>query len=101
LNIRTRLNEVSKAVLPKLRKLAGFFLGQGSVQALNLLTGFLLLRWLSVEQYAIRALVAGFQGTVGMLVEMGLGGSLTGLLAGAPIKRRSVATSGPRNATGT
>ncbi len=82
MNIRTRLNEASQAVLPKLRKLAGFFLGQGSVQALNLLTGFLLLRWLSVEQYAIYALVGGFQGTVGILVEMGLGGSLTGLLAG-------------------
>lgn len=65
-----------------MHKLAGFFLGQGSVQALNLLTGFLLLRWLSVEQYAIYALLSGFQGTVGVIVEMGLGGSLTGLIAG-------------------
>lgn len=68
--------------MPKLRKLCGFFLAQGSVQALNLLAGFLLIRWLSVEQYAIYALVVGFQGTVGILVEMGLGASLTGLLAG-------------------
>jgi len=63
-------------------KLAGFFLGQGSFQALNLLTGFMLLRWLDVEQYAIYTLLAGFQGTVGILAEMGLGNSLVGLLAG-------------------
>lgn len=82
MNIRYRLNPVARGFLPKLRKLASFFLGQGSVQALNLLTGFLLLRWLSVEQYAIYALIVGFQGTVSVLVEMGLGDSLTGLLAG-------------------
>ncbi len=69
-------------LLPKAKKLAGFFFGQGSVQALNLLTGFLLLRWLGVEQYAIYTLLAGFQGTMGVLVEMGLGNSLVGLLAG-------------------
>jgi O-antigen/teichoic acid export membrane protein len=75
---------------PKLRKLTGFFLGQGSVQALNLLTGFLLLRWLGVEQYAVYTVMIGFQGTVGLLVEMGLANSLVGLLAG----RRDKATVG-------
>ena len=77
-----KLKEFIQVWHPRLSKLAGFFLGQGSVQALNILTGFLLLRWLSVEQYAIYALVSSFQATVGILVEMGLAGSLTGLLAG-------------------
>jgi O-antigen/teichoic acid export membrane protein len=76
------LNSVAQGFLPKLRKLASFFLGQGSMQALNLLTGFFLLRWLNIEQYAVYALLVGFQGTVSVLVEMGLGGSLIGLLAG-------------------
>lgn len=76
------LSNPLRFLLPKAKKLAGFFLGQGSVQVLNLFIGFLLLRWLSVEQYAIYALVSGFQGTVGVIVEMGLGGSLTGLIAG-------------------
>jgi len=52
------------------------------VQALGLLTGFLLLRWLSVEQYAIYTVVNGFSGTVAVLVEMQLATSLIGLLAG-------------------
>ncbi len=76
------LADTVRFLLPKAKKLAGFFLGQGSVQALNLLTGFLLLRWLGVEQYAIYTLLAGFQATMGVLVEMGLGNSLVGLLAG-------------------
>jgi O-antigen/teichoic acid export membrane protein len=74
--------QLLNCLLPKFHKLASFFLGQGSVQALNLLTGFLLLRWLSVEEYAVYALLVSFQGTVSVLVEMGLSGSLTGLLAG-------------------
>ena len=69
-------------LLPKAKKLVEFFLAQASVQALNLLTGFMLLRWLNVEQYAIYTLLTGFQGTVGILAEMGLGNSLVGLLAG-------------------
>jgi len=69
-------------ILPKVQKLSEFFFCQTSVQALNLLTGFMLLRWLDVEQYAIYTLLVGFQGTVGILAEMGLGNSLIGLLAG-------------------
>jgi O-antigen/teichoic acid export membrane protein len=82
LNAKIFPADLVRFLLPKAKKLAGFFFGQGSVQALNLLTGFLLLRWLGVEQYAIYTLLAGFQGTMGVMVEMGLAGSLVGLLAG-------------------
>ena len=82
LNAFTILISLVQVLMPKLRKLFIFFLGQGGIQALNLFTGFLLLRWLNVEQYAIYALLSGFQGMVGVLVEMGLGSSLTGLIAG-------------------
>ncbi len=60
------------------------------MQALNLLNGFLLLRWLSVKQYVVFTVLDGFQGTVGLLVEMGLANSMVGLLAG----RRDKATVG-------
>jgi O-antigen/teichoic acid export membrane protein len=62
--------------------LTTFAIGQGSVQILNLFAGFLLIRWLSVSDYAAYSLVTGFQGTVGVLVELGLGGSIIALLAG-------------------
>ena len=62
--------------------MTAFFVGQGSVQLLNLLTGFLLLRWLSVSEYAWFSLVNGFQSTVALLVDLGLSGSIVALLAG-------------------
>ena len=63
-------------------RLTAFFVGQGLVQVLNLATGFLLVRWLTVNDYAVYSLVTGFQGSVGVLVELGLGSSLVALLAG-------------------
>jgi O-antigen/teichoic acid export membrane protein len=63
-------------------RLFAFLVGQGLVQFLNLVTGFLLIRWLSVNEYAVYSLVSGFQGTAGVLVELGLGGSIVALLAG-------------------
>lgn len=65
-----------------LNQLARFVVGQGSLQAVNLVTGFLLIRWLSVENYAVYSLTTGFQGTIGVLAELGLGGSMVALLAG-------------------
>ena len=64
------------------KRLTAFFIGQGSVQLINILTGFLLLRWMTTEEYAAYTLVNGFQGSVGVLVEMGLGSSIIALLAG-------------------
>lgn len=64
------------------KRLATFFAGQGALQVLNLLNGFLLIRCLSVKDYAIFSLVTGFQGAVTILVDVGLGSSIVALLAG-------------------
>lgn len=61
---------------------ARFAIGQGSLQAVNVISGFLLIRWLSVDSYAKYSLTTGFQGTIGGLAELGLGGSIVALLAG-------------------
>jgi O-antigen/teichoic acid export membrane protein len=60
--------------------LLSFLAGQGSVQVLNLLTGFFLLRWLSVEDFAQLSVVLGFQTTVGLLVDVGFSNSITALV---------------------
>jgi O-antigen/teichoic acid export membrane protein len=65
-----------------LTRLTTFAVGQGLLQAISLITGFLLIRWLSVDDYAAYSLATGFQGTAGVLIEMGLGGSIVALLAG-------------------
>jgi O-antigen/teichoic acid export membrane protein len=62
------------------RKLGTFFVGQGAIQLLNLLTGFLIIRWLSVEAYAQYSLAFGFQSSVGMLVDLGFGSGVIALV---------------------
>lgn len=57
-----------------------FLAGQGSVQVLNLLTGFFLLRWLSVEAYAQYSVAFGFQSTLSMLIDLGFSGSIIALV---------------------
>lgn len=63
-------------------RLITFSVGQGILQAINVTTGFLLIRWLSVNEYAAYSLVTGFQGTVGILAELGLGNSIIAILRG-------------------
>ncbi len=58
----------------------GFLAGQTSVQLLNLMTGFFLLRWLSVEQYAQYSVALGFQSTLSMPIYLGFSGSITALV---------------------
>lgn len=60
--------------------ISSFLAGQGSVQVLNLITGFLLLRWLSVEAYAQYSVAFGFQSTLGLLVDLGFSGSIIALV---------------------
>ncbi|MGJ5627856.1 lipopolysaccharide biosynthesis protein [Nostoc sp. CALU 1950] len=57
-----------------------FLIGQGSVQAINLVTGFFLLRWMSVEDFAQYSVAFGFQSTVGILVDVGFTGSIITLV---------------------
>jgi O-antigen/teichoic acid export membrane protein len=60
--------------------LLSFLAGQGSVQVLSLLSGFFLLRWLSVEAYAQYSVAFGFQSTLSMLIDLGFSGSIIALV---------------------
>jgi len=79
-------SESGRSAVETLRRWGGrlltFCVGQGMVQMFNLLAGFLLIRWLSVSDYAVYSLATGFQGTAVVLVELGLGSSIVALLAG-------------------
>ncbi|MHA3772789.1 lipopolysaccharide biosynthesis protein [Verrucomicrobiota bacterium sgz303538] len=63
-------------------RLRDFLVGQGLLQVLNLFAGFLLVRWLSVTDYAAYSLVTGFQGTVGILVDLNICSSAIALIKG-------------------
>ncbi len=54
--------------------------GQSILQALNFITGFLLVRWLSIESYAQFGVVFGFQSTLAMLIDLGFGGCIVSLV---------------------
>jgi O-antigen/teichoic acid export membrane protein len=51
--------------------LTTFFLGQGVLQGINILAGLYLVRSMSTEAYAQFGLAAGFQQTVGLLMDLG------------------------------
>jgi O-antigen/teichoic acid export membrane protein len=59
--------------------LLSFFIGQPAVQLLNLITGFLLLRWLDVREYAMLGIATAFQMTVNQLTDVGFSGSIVAL----------------------
>ncbi len=63
-----------------LRLIVMFIAGQGSVQILNIISGFLLLRWLSIEAYAQQSIAFGFQSTLGILIDLGFSGSIIALV---------------------
>ncbi|MBS0659726.1 MAG: oligosaccharide flippase family protein [Verrucomicrobia bacterium] len=83
MNVAALLNRISS---PRLRswaeRVTKFLLGQGAVQALNLVTGFLLVRWLSVTDYAQFGVVFGFQVTLSMFVDLGFSGCIIALVGG-------------------
>lgn len=60
--------------------LTRFFLGQGSLQVLNLLVGLYLVRVLSVEQYAQYGLTASFQQTAALLMDLGFASTIIPLI---------------------
>jgi O-antigen/teichoic acid export membrane protein len=59
--------------------LARFFRGQLIVQFFNLLNGFLLLRWLSIEDQAIFSVSFGMQTLINQLSDLGFSGSIIAL----------------------
>lgn len=60
--------------------LAAFLGGQGASQGLSLVTGLLLLRWLSIEAYAQYSLAFAFQKVLSVLTDLGLQGSIVALV---------------------
>lgn len=63
-----------------LRAVASFFLGQGALQAVNVVTGIFLVHMLSVEAYAQFGLASGFQSTASNLMDLGFAGTVIPLV---------------------
>lgn len=59
--------------------LAVFFAGQSLVQIIGLVTGFLLMRWMSVESYAQFSVAFGFQSLIAAFADLGFAGSILAL----------------------
>lgn len=57
-----------------------FLAGQGMVQALKLIAGFLIINWLSKDSYADYTLIVAILGTTSVLVSLGFSQCLTGLI---------------------
>lgn len=57
-----------------------YLTGQGILQILNVLNGFFLLRWLSIDEQAKFSVAMALQATLGLLGDLGFGGSLIGLI---------------------
>jgi O-antigen/teichoic acid export membrane protein len=70
-------------------RIAEFGIWQLAAQVIQLLTGFLLVRWMTVEAYAQYGLALGFQGMLGQLVDLGFSGSIVALV-GAQVADREV-----------
>lgn len=62
--------------------LLAFLVGQPAVQFLNLLTGFFLIRWLDVEQFAMFGIAFAFQSAITQLTDLGFSGSIIALAGG-------------------
>lgn len=61
------------------KPLLSFAVGQPTVQLLSVITGFLLLRWLSVEDYAQYSLAFAFQSVISQLADLGYSASIMAL----------------------
>lgn len=68
-----RLSRIARVVVV-------YLTGQGIVQAVNLSVGLLLLRWLSIVDYAQFSVAFGFQTTLGMLTDLGFSGTIVALV---------------------
>lgn len=62
------------------RLLGALLSAQALVQVLGLLSGFFLLRWLSVEDYAQYTVAFGFSATLGALIDLGFTGAVMPLV---------------------
>jgi O-antigen/teichoic acid export membrane protein len=78
--IPTALNLPQNSTGKWTKLISTFVVGQGALQLLQLISGFFLIRWLSVEEYAQYSLAFAFQSTAQMLVEFGFSGAIIALV---------------------
>jgi O-antigen/teichoic acid export membrane protein len=64
----------------RLRVLVVYLGGQGAVQLLSLSVGLLLLRWLSLDNYAQFSVAFGFQTTLSLMTDLGFAGTIIALV---------------------
>ena len=64
----------------RVRLVGGLLSAQTLAQVLMLVSGFLLLRWLSVEEYAQYTIAFGFIATIGALIDLGFAGAVMPLV---------------------
>lgn len=64
----------------RVRVVVVYLTGQGLVQIVTLLIGFLMLRWLTVSEYAQFSLAFSFQTTFSMLTDLGITATITALV---------------------
>lgn len=57
-----------------------FFLGQGALQSVQLISGFLLVRWLTIEAWAQYGLASGLQLTMATLMDLGISSTIVPLI---------------------
>ena len=69
-----------KRYSPKVKVLTQFFSFQIGLQFLNLLFGFLIIRWLSKEDYAKYSITFSFQSFVNALVDLGFSSAIIGMI---------------------
>jgi len=77
--IKTQSLKLIETVQKQSPLLARFFSGQVVIQFLNLLNGFLLLRWLSIENVAIFSMLFGIQTLMNSMSDLGFSGSIIAL----------------------
>ncbi|MEM1223747.1 MAG: hypothetical protein AAGH40_13415, partial [Verrucomicrobiota bacterium] len=63
-----------------LKLLATYFFGQGATQVIQLVTGFIIINFLTKDEYATFTLVLAFQSMANVLVELGITRSLIPLI---------------------
>jgi O-antigen/teichoic acid export membrane protein len=71
--LRTRIRRILNIVF-------SFFLGQGALQGINVVTGLFLIRALSVSDYAKFGLASGFQVTTSILMDLGCASTIIPLV---------------------
>jgi O-antigen/teichoic acid export membrane protein len=76
----SRLQSWQSFLVPKLRRIAEFLTAQGITMAGNMLYGLLCVRLLPIADYAKFVVVFGIQGTLVVLMDIGISGSLIPLV---------------------